>query len=550
MSKKTKKSSREQNFKRDNAKKQQRNYTGKYNRVPQGRGTDEDYEKSPGKYASCHTGDENDPSWYNKLATLIRDVARIPFSYQIGRPMYFDSFDMPDLNVPGILALDYICLPGIAKSATDGVNIAATALYQTIRKNLSTVAGYASADVMMYVLAVDSMIQLYNYIVRAFGTLNLYSSVNYNYGNALLEAQGFSPSSLNFLRSNTSDYMSQFNQLVYKVSEIYLPTQFSIIDRHAWLFSNVFTDGESAKSQIYVHRPYSFYILDETSSEEGTMLKVVERPSTMIAAIRLFDQMIDTFRNSDSMNKIAADMQRAIIGSTWKFAYIGPEYTIAPVISKEVLSQIENTTILNIPTKYDITQSVDKNIILCNPEFLAESSDYSDMDNDPSTDYPVPNDLWNRPCVINMHWENPSADDIAVATRNMNMLVMDETDPSIMRLSSCGSDICVNADMYSWNCDLNQTEVKTFGRFMTVLAADPDSWYSLLTPDLAKWMAFDWSPQLLLCGELNGWLTGPAVLTEYSNFTQIDRELLDRIHNNIITSMWSLPQLGTFNPNA
>lgn len=519
-------------------------------------------------YANEYVGEENGPEWYNVLRTLIKDVTMIPFNTQVGtRAPYINSSGLPNhpnyINdaVPGVLALRYLTIPGIATTASDGVNIAATGLFQKIRKGLSTVANYASADVMMYVLGEDGLIITYNTILRAFGVLPVYSSLNYNYNSTLFAAMGLTEADIADFKANYSVYRARFNNLIYKASTIYMPSGVSIIDRHAWLFSNYFIDADSPKAQIYVHVPEAHWVIDETISENGTALRPVRVDTTkkrwIPAMLDIFESQIEAFRNSDSLNKIAADMKRSLELNSWTLPYCDEQYVVGPTYSKEVLSQIENTTILpeidfddpNVASSFDILQSVDKNIIEFDPIWKVSTGTLLG-----DAVGGVNLQAWHDQNLINMHWNNPSSDDIAVATRNM---VNFEKEPFVgpgganyVQLSQTGSDICVGMELLKFTTrdGISKTPMTRFNWMV-----NDDSVTALnnfLYPDTLKdYVSFDWAPiiyigqQVTKSGEYN-LVYEMSALCDYDNYTFIDPDTLSRIHNNIIASMWSVPQLG------
>lgn len=461
--------------------------------------------------ANGYLNRENDPSWYNKESTLVHDVTKVPFTNQVGRPLNLNNggTEFDDINVPGILALRYVCGPGKAVSPSDGVNIAATALFQDTRSKLATVADYHAADQMMAVLAVDSIITMYNHMMRLFGVSKLFSSLNYNYSDALLRALGMSEASITDFRGNMGNYIAKFNQLAYKASQLRMPVTYAITDRHAWLFSNIFTDGVSPKSQIYVHVPAGFYFLDETVSEEGTALVYapVSEDMTFGDYLESFNTMLERIRNSDSMNKIFSDMRRAFEASNWTFPYITDAYIVSPTFSMEVLSQIENTTILPELDDEDdyktawVTQDVSKNYVKYNPQFVtglhdsAEEYTFSDQD---YVNACVPNNVWSGTPIINMHWDNPSSDDIAVATRNTVTLKITER-INRMVAESLGCDFCVGAKFYIYSTNVNGDHLITYDlyRFITTDHADDVHISNQVKNSvISHIVAFDWAPQI------------------------------------------------------
>lgn len=510
---------------------------------------------------NCY-GKENDPSWYNKLNTLVKDVANVPFTTQLGTAANFNNSYYSNTDFPAVCALYTQPIPGIARSATDGVNLAATGVYQFMRSKLSTVASYAAADVMMYILAIDSILYTYVHIARLFGLVNLYSSLNLNFPNTLFRACGFDTESINDFKNHINDYRSQFNTLIYKASALYLPTDFTITARHTWLFGNVFSDHEDVKGQMYLHVPIAAWRLNETYSQEGTALEMVQigrsvgtstgYTATMPGLLTIFDSMVEAIRNSDSMNKIAADMKRAFEGRTqWSFNWIDEKFMISPTKSTEVMSQIENTTILpNAPIWYfnsnadadfkrswHITQSVDKNTVVFDPIIVNDKT--------------VPSasqvgDLFMANRLVNAHWNDPTNDDVLIMTRNMNFINGPES-PFAGTLTSAGSDIvCGCVLFYNKDNPIHSSE--------SDLAALRVEFINSFAGDLASaWSAFDWAPIVyngfpLPTPDPNEipWQSGSiSPICELDNYTFMSSDLVDKINNMAIMSMWNIPQLGS-----
>lgn len=522
-------------------------------------------------------GKENDPSWYNRVNQILKDVTKIPFATQVGTPAPYnrDSDYINPWYAPSVCRLDYAIVPGIAKSATDGVNIAANSLFQLMRKDLSTYAPYASADVMMYVLAVDNLLSMYAYIARMFGIINVYSSLNLTYPDKLLVALGMSGPDITDFRENINDYRSRFNNLIYKASSIYFPLNFSIIDRHVWLFSNYFIDHDNVKAQIYIHNPKMFHVLNETVSDNGTALEpymlipvqdAVNIPDmdglgwehyttiSMDGLLTMFDYAIEQLRNSDSMNKIAADMRRAFgeVGQ-FKLSWIDESFTILPTQSTEVMSQIENTTILGVDfydedastdrdalhNSWFVTQSVNKNIVTFNPYIYYNSGSLKGVE---------PAQIYSEPHLLNAHWNDPSADDIAVMTRNTVFcnLQLVSTTGSAITIDACGSDICVGCEMFADFGGSYNSYPLQYSNDMLYRNPNTGAITGAKVDLLSVWSAFDWSPIVYCSGNQSTSLTTADLwpMVELDNYTFINKNLMKQIHNNIIMSMWSVPQFG------
>nr|AIY31266.1 capsid protein [Dromedary picobirnavirus] len=495
-------------------------------------------------------GKENDPAWYLQDPQLVKDVTKIPFNAQVGRPIADAS---TSIVTPGICVLSTYTCPGIAKTSSDGVNLAGQKLFTKIRQNLSTYAPYAQADVTMYVLQINEIYKQYANILRMFGVVNLYNPHNLNYNRQILRALGLSDAAVTKFIANINDYRSRFNNLIYKASTLYLPDVFPIVRRHAWLFSNIFIDHNDPRAQIYLHVPGNFWTLRE-STETGTSLipntpgiEEVWEYNDISILLDSFEREIDVFRNSDSMLKIGADMRHAFEKeAAWQLSYVPENYSILPIYSTEVLSQIENTIVTpGAPTtNLAITQDVMKNLTLYNP--LWEDAKLKEKGQVYSGVH-----LYNN-SIINMHWNNPSEGDIAVATRNMVAFKQngDATNPG-WELDGCGSDFVTSVKLWTYNAETGATRITNLCYNM-VLADTSDTFvgepYALTLTGLMDFVAFDWAPRIHVGDRAT--VSGldhpvpkynpPQVLVEFDNYTSIDRNLLRRIHDNVIMSMWSI----------
>jgi len=502
-------------------------------------------------------GKGNDPSWYMHNQQLVHDVTRIPFSYTAGFPLLPETDDnwqyatyYPGGNAaaPGVCVLATVPTPGDSYDANSAINLAANGLFQFVRKNLSTVASYQSADMMMYILGIDQIFTLYTHILRAFGLANVYSGINRYYGDALLKAiYAWSDSDVAAFRNGFSDLRARFNNLIYKASALYLPTDFTLTARHSWLYSNVFLDRASIKGQLYAHTLPTIWVLDETTSTSGTALvpewlitDSEEDPwkgRAMTQLLTTFSNMIEAYRNSDSMQRIAADLRRAFQDRQfYKLSYCDEAYIVMPTASDEVLLQIHNTDMLMYPEagesswirnwnakgNWIISQDVDKNCILFTPGYT----------------YPLNEPKLRRlygSKLVNMIGADPTDAAIMVATRGkIHLEAMQDGDDSWTAIKYLASDFCLDARFAVMEGD----EL----RFITMhsMAGDDvksEQWRAIV------WSAFDWAPAMDVYDADSE--TG-GLLWEIDNVAPLPVPLYRQLQENVVLSLWSIPQLGAY----
>lgn len=507
-------------------------------------------EKFQDKGTCVNTYGKNEPSWYNRESRLIADATKISMANQLGRVVKMGGSNIADsansvpadFVVPGVMAFKMVNTPGIARDANDGVNLAAAMLFQKIRKNISTVANYSSADVMLYALGIDNIYSQYANLTRCFGMLNAYSAFNlYAPRSVIRAAYGFSDAEIDKIMANINDYRARFNNLIFKASTLYLPTDFSIVQRHAWLYSNYFMDTIGTKSQIYVHRMMGIHKLNETFSKQGTALEYIESATTLSELLDQFATCIEVYRSSDSMMRIAADMRRAFeTSNAWSLAYVDETYIIVPMpVDQHIRSQLHNMDIYPTPAynkikQYAVTpndstagtfhigQDVNSNIIVFNP--ILRTSD-TEWHNDGAQLFAP---TWCNK-LLDFHGTEVTSDDILEATRNTwrTTVAKSGSDYSIT-IEACGADLCVGVDI----CSLNPVS----GVLDYVSLESNLSWPSAVPTTLVKLEAFDGAPYIWYQQD-----TGAVPFCEFDNYTVVDKNVITTINNVVMTSMWSVP---------
>nr|AVX53507.1 putative capsid [Marmot picobirnavirus] len=533
---------------------------------------------------SEHDHQSNDPMWYMSLKDLVVPATRVSFATQVGAKI--PNLLVSSVNntpnegvfinsttgesVPGIAVLHMINSPGIATSSTSGVNIAASALFTSIRKDLATTAPYAAADVLAYALGLDSIYSYYAHLVRLFGTLNVYSGYNLFTPRTFLSAvYGMSSEAIDDFLNNQANYRSKFNSLIYKASKIYYPYDFSITKRHTWLYTNYWFDAPNLKAQVYAYKPDFVYILDETYSEQGTALRPVPVPTTVSEMLNLFNEMIEVYRNSDSMLKIQADMERAFGGrlSSWALETIPEIYAVVPAYSQDALEQLTNTEILplndiihqafqnyasndNYKTIYNsfcITQSVSKNIMLYQPTIPPYES--TDPDTTGSLEYF--NDykqlLFNNK-LLNLITGDSSPERIVEITRCKPTWTVDNSGNAVM--TGCGADICIGGSIYTLSGDnSNRTTLAYPVRSNLIggfLDEDGVKKYVTSAKQFTLINAFDWFPTMFTAtpNEEDDSKFELLISTDISNYAVADNNMMEQLHSVVNTSVWDVPAWG------
>jgi len=482
--------------------------------------------------------DQNDPSWYFSSRKLVEDATKVSFGAQTGLT-YNLGDTVHEFTDPGICVLKTQVTPGLCKTSTDAGNMSAIQTFEYVRKHLGTIAEYTSADFFMRNYGIMNIFALYCHIMRAFGTANLYSAYNMYYPRDLLRAvYGWTEHEVQDFISNGANYMYRFNNIINKASALYMPMDFTYMQRYSWLFLNYWVDHESRKAQIYAHTPVSVYELDETTYDTGTALTpTLLYGLSMTQLLDTLNRMIERYRSSSSMQKIQADMERAFEQrSSWKLAYCDQFFMCIPGHSSEVLSQIENATVVpavsitDFVAQWTIKQDVDLDIAIFDPAI-----DSNEIQNTLGVNLSVNE---SKP-ILNLHWNDPTIEDVVVATRNTVTMHYEEVPEheGVYKFDALPSDIIVEMKFY----DRTSTGLDAVSLYNGLdIDYDIESLDKYLRA-VRQWAIFDWAPMFYLGYSDH---MEPMHYGELDNFGIIDGQVLTNIHTAVCFSMWSIPEMG------
>jgi hypothetical protein len=497
-------------------------------------------------YLNSIEGSPNDVSWYKKLPAIFNKATNVTWYNQLGSNFSFMTRSRGGLiddiypgydTVPGILSLNMFTGPGTVRDPSDPMNISAISLFEYVRKALNKPnPDYEQTDLAMYLYAVMDIYAQYCNIMRAFGIVNLFDADNMYVPYALAEAgYGWNRNTFNYVVNNRANLLLRFDELIYKASWLFLPTNFTLMERQAWMFTNIFRDGGRTKSQFYIHRKRVDWLWDETTFDEGSSLQPLKHDDmTLVEMLDRFNTCIEAIRNSSSARIMQSDLRKAFENSSsWDMATTDPNYTVSFTVSDEVLSQIENATLTGDIidfTNYNtwVRQSVDTNTLyhfpVCNEEIMSAAMRAWEITADP---------------VINMHKQDPTPDDLMVATRNTVYVDLDEETETIIGVQYA-SDFMMSCDAYTYNYgDFSELQKIHFGPGV-------DRFDMQGCKAIATWFTFDWAPRMVLT--VNNSNNVPVIypLVEWDNYTAISREVVNNLHKVANFSMWYSETLGSW----
>lgn len=299
------------------------------------------FEKDMCKGAKWTDARSNDVSWYAKTPELLRAAASLPFSITTGAK---PEFTIPEA-VPGVLRIRWT--PAVGGSDGNPINQAANSKYSfTVHANSRNYA-YDPADQMKMILAGSQVFSAIAAGLRAYGIMHRFEQRDYYTPQALVSAMGFSYTDL---RSNLANMWYGLNELIARSQQIWIPNDMPVITRWFWLNSNIYRDGGSIKAQYYIFQQRFFWKYVLGTSLESTNLESVAWPDdcTWSQYLGFVDSLIQPLLDSQDRGIIFGDILKAYgPDKIYALNNIDNTYVVEPVYDREVLTQIENLTVID-----------------------------------------------------------------------------------------------------------------------------------------------------------------------------------------------------------
>lgn len=374
----------------------------------------------------------NAVEWYSKNQQLLVDTASLPFGYMLGTQTDLTAPGdtvKTAFRVPGVEAIYFFPTTGYSADLTSPINVAARNVFTTMRKKNSGGVNYDAPDLMMYLMAADSLYMFHSFMKRTYGIIRNYSPYNRYYTDTILALMGWNPRAI---RQDIAKLRAMVNMMAAQLANLATPATMPLFDRHQWMCEGLYLDGDSRKAQTYVFVPRYYLKFETIADTQGSSLSyqqwsIPQWPSattpsfmpdtgnTLETAQSFWDNLYTGIMLDEDFNTMSGDLARAFGDSSLtRIMPIPDDYVVLPVYNREVLSQIENATIPQLwytnGTMPAVTQNNDVNngAIIYTPTFTVS---------DGSGAFPTYGT--NASKLLNMHWDDPTPGDVMVATRLM-----------------------------------------------------------------------------------------------------------------------------------
>jgi hypothetical protein len=338
------------------------------------------------------------PNWYFTDKTLAEQTAQFSFQDFIGAGTLVDNgVTLPSIMTIALNPSADNSLAGYAGIST--ATLMARKLYNSLANTSGRTQNYAPQDVFTLLLALGEIISYASYLKRALGVAFTYNVRNRDFPSKIIESMGINA---NDLFANLNRYRVEINTLLTQINKVPFPANIAWFDKCNALYEGIFQDNMSPMSQVYMMIPATTWILDESSYEEGTVLRTLP-----VAANTITDYNIVTRNMSSHISNLRSMVQALLTSTTLNYIYgdilnyaskfnvkllymnmIEDSYTVMPQYDQEVLLHIHNMILIGSPivdisgnrepskpilatyTPYnDVFPDVDENSIQYNPVF-------------------------------------------------------------------------------------------------------------------------------------------------------------------------------------
>lgn len=544
------------------------------------------------------TGDHNDSSWYCRYMDIANVNTHVNFNTMLGVKDKCDG--MNKNSFPGICVLNAVPAVGTNgdKSrfydSTAPVNEIAVKMYNYIAHKLNRRKNdYDPADLMQYMIALDSAVSYFEWCKRVYRLVNSTAVMNKYVGDPLIYALGVDAQDI---RDNSTQFLDDIIQFGQKMSTLVFPLGMTYTDRHSWMMRTVFADSALNKCQFYMYNFthfYQYYPNVALSSASDTAIggalvlePIAEEPAGEGYSYQQLREYMQRFMNNLLTNGDFIAMTIDISSAFEKFYTwegVGQYEAQVVALEPEVLSQMHNTkfygtpiigTITGSDTGYDvINNDLTAGMVLHSQNAMGLSAYYElqdlNIDSSAGTSLMMTDDslsFYKTEVPLDSYESSPSTENILVITRNMN-LVSPEFDSTGKQwtgkylVDMCGSEVFTyftisqfedkgtywRAIVSTWSTNYIMVKRMTSGSNVVYYYTTADiEDYNTLLYQLTK---FGCCPHIQLTlidrSTVNVTAYDPDktyMIGDITNFTTMSRDNLRRIHEVCLLSEFAMDE--------
>lgn len=255
-------------------------------------------------------------------------------------------------TIPGVARIEFTPVYGTATTSGDPVNTMTQRLYATIVNAMRrTNLGFEAVDVVLHLLAWDSVHMLYNHISRGYRMLNTTNALSFYAPKQYCSACGIDYDS--FLDNKAQIYFDL--QQWAKVFEQYpVPKVFQALELHDQLSKYMYQDADSKKATMYVFCPKYLWTYTEVDTGKGLQAQNLLGTSgngdmTYAELKRIMNVMINAIITSSDFSYINSCLRSAFEDAEMLSVECpGVNDTVPFVYDQAMLVALNNATILPV----------------------------------------------------------------------------------------------------------------------------------------------------------------------------------------------------------
>lgn len=303
----------------------------------------------------------NDVSYYIKNPELLAQATQISFQNILGIE------PIGEYEIPTIMRIYMNPSVGLTYQGSSsaflnhpsraGINLASIKLFNRLSMSSGRNMSYAPQDLGIMLGALSQVLAMISFGRRVLGTTKLCNYRNRMFPKAMVEAMGFD---YDDLVANWSDYRTAFNNEITVLNQIPIIVNAGYIKKSMNQYDFIFTDSESPMAQMYVYMPASTWIIDETTSQDGSVLRTLTVTGSDVARMTfanfmqtILRPMVDALVTSSTLNLVYADILHLASKDPTVELYSVPilpdDYVVMPIHNYEALLHIHNMTSIGIP---------------------------------------------------------------------------------------------------------------------------------------------------------------------------------------------------------
>lgn len=485
----------------------------------------------------------NDPAWYNLNKQMVVDAASISFKTPLMGKLVSDSLDITNCDVTrgSVVAFGTIPSIGIGHSGaisapstpSNFATLCAQNIYAWVRHANSGASNYEPADLMMYLFAMDAAYSFYAWGRSIYRLANSFSGDNLTLIKDLAVAMNID---VDDFRANIADFRWYLNSTATRLNALAVPSKFPYFNRHIWMFSNLFKDDDTSKSTVYAFYPEKIGVFEPTSGRiqylAPTQL-LVSGNWTKDKFVSVMDKILTNLLAVEDIGIINGDIRKAYGTDLFIVEETPVDDYIEPIYSAEVLSQISSATLVG-SIKNDTCDICQYLGTIYQGTYVATgtptvSQYYPQITIGDGSQY------YRRSFFVNLYKDNPSPDDVMVATRLMAEYgYSTEAQKTTRLVVGTGSEFITTATIVYYSgltSSASKTSIYDYAsRFGTVA--------------MSAILQFDWFPQFVGNPDSTATTSFMYMIPDLSVYAVINSDILHNLHSTALLSEFYIPTQG------